>query len=333
MTPIATYVFMDLETTGIPKFENNKTRITELSMIAVKRRHVLDTRAGASPRVQHKLTLCLNPRRMVHPQCSEVTGLCNDLLEHETTFNMKVYTMITTFLDLLTKPVCLIAQNGHGFDFPILKKHFEVLNVSLPDDVLCADSYHAFYDILEGRKKCLNETVGESSCDTTDDSAANATKLPSTAVERILINETTPKVSTVHGQPEMPIEASCDATKLPSTVEEMKLKNETTPKRSTVQEQPGTPMKAGVTVMRGSKTRRRFPFSLGNKPKDSYKLGHVYERLLNRPAANTHHAEGDCVLMMECSVAIGKDFCEWVDQNSQSFSEVRAMTPGVPVGD
>ncbi|XP_050356213.1 three prime repair exonuclease 2-like [Nymphalis io] len=160
MSPIATYVFLDIETTGLPKEENNKTKITELSLVAVKRQHILETRAGATPRVQHKLTLCFNPGRMVAPSCSEVTGLCNDLLEHESTFNRDTFTMINTFLKTLTKPVCLIAQNGHNFDFPILKNHLVKLGVSLSDDLLCADCYHSFYDILE--KKYVNTTVTKS---------------------------------------------------------------------------------------------------------------------------------------------------------------------------
>ncbi|XP_046973758.1 three prime repair exonuclease 2-like [Vanessa cardui] len=166
MPPIATYVFLDLETTGLPAEENNKTKITELSLVAVKREHVLDTRVGATPRIQHKLTLCFNPGRMVAPTCTEVTGLCNDLLECESYFNIDTFRLINTFLKTLTKPVCLIAQNGHRFDFPILKNHFVKLGVSLSDDILCADCLHSFYDILE-KKKYENTAAAKSNeCDT-----------------------------------------------------------------------------------------------------------------------------------------------------------------------
>lgn len=152
MMPIQTYVFLDLETTGLPREENNRTKIAELSMIAVKREHLLDTAKGKSPRVQNKLTLCFNPCKLMQEEGSKITGLDNFLLEHEMKFDKYSFSLIDTFLCLLTQPICLIAHNGNNFDYPILKNNMEKVNVSFSCDIKCADSYFALYTILENQK-------------------------------------------------------------------------------------------------------------------------------------------------------------------------------------
>lgn len=146
MAAIETYVFVDLETTGLPEYENNMTRITEMCLLAVKRRHVVDA-SQETPRVQHKLKLCFNPGWQISERASELSGLTNNLLENEPAFKMATFTLINTFLERLTKPICLIAHNGHNFDFPILKNHLLRLGVSLSEDLRYADSMYGFYDI------------------------------------------------------------------------------------------------------------------------------------------------------------------------------------------
>lgn len=299
MSQIATYVFLDLETTGIPQHELNKTRITELSMVAVNTAHLLRTRPGMTPRVQHKLSLCFNPRRMIDPGCTEVSGLCNDLLEHEACFDKDTFILISKFIERLLPPVCLIAQNGDNFDYPILKNHLVRLGVSLADNLLCADSFHAFYDILEA--KTCTESEGKTQQSLCTEASNN----------------------TVTESPEM-------------VLNEMRLKNETTPKKLMIQcTAPDTPKKVPeIQTKEACKALRKFPWSRGNRPKLSYKLSNVYERLLNRPAKNAHRAECDCMLLLESVGVVAKSFVEWVndENNHKKFSEVKAMTLGVPLG-
>lgn len=304
MPAIATYVFVDLETTGLPQQEINKTKITEVSFVAVKREHVLVTRKGCAPRVQQKLTLCLNPRRMVQPDCTKVTGLCNDLLEHEPFFNEEVFNVINSFLNLLTKPVCLIAQNGHNFDFPILKNHFEKLGASLADDIACADCYHAFYDIMEEMKRNNKEA-------STSTSVTDLTKEVNTAT---IENKTEIDETDLFSEKTLSAQAV----------------NEMTPKRPVTQ----CALKAlkKKSPLAYSKARRRFAWSSGEKPTEKYKLKDIYNRLLNREAVDAHHAENDCILALECSVALGESFVRWIDENHCLFSDVKPMTVGVPLG-
>ncbi|XP_039749296.1 uncharacterized protein LOC120626072 [Pararge aegeria] len=302
MSAISTFVFIDLETTGLPQEENNKTKITEISMVAVKRQHILDTRKGCAPRVQHKLTMCFNPGRMVHPDGTKVTGLCNNLLEHEPFFNLEVFTLINTFLNLLTKPICLIAQNGHNFDFPIFKNHLVKLGISLADDLTCADCLHAFYDIMEEMKEV--NIKPKTDVDLIDEeNTVNSIKLPE-------IDE---------------IDFYSDNTLIAKAV------NENTPKRTVIGCGNKTPQKPHSSLAI-SKARRRFPWSKGKKPAEKYKLKDIYYRLLNREAVDAHHAENDCLMALQCAVALGEPFVRWVDDNHCLFSEVKPMTPGTPLG-
>ncbi|XP_030027396.2 three prime repair exonuclease 2-like [Manduca sexta] len=161
MARIATFVFFDLETSGLPSEEHNRSRITELSMVAVRRDHILDqaelvkskNSEPLCPRVINKLTLCLNPRKMITDGSTRVTGMNNELLEHQAPFDLQVFSELDLFLNRLEKPVCLVAHNGMNFDFPIFKNHLDKLNVHLHDDLLCADSLNGMYDIEEGNEE------------------------------------------------------------------------------------------------------------------------------------------------------------------------------------
>ncbi|XP_041985263.1 uncharacterized protein LOC121737665 [Aricia agestis] len=286
---INTFVFMDIETTGLPSEECNKTRITEISMIAAQRDHLLDTRPGATPRVQHKITFCLNPGRLIYPSCSEVTGLCNDLLEHAPNFNQDIFRMLDTFLNVLEKPVCLVAQNGNQFDYPILKNHLVKIGVSFSEDLLCADSFFAFYHIFENKKK---------------------------------ENSITDKVV---------IEKEKESDLSP---DEIKLSNESTPKRLPANEDVHTPVKERKDSLKTKKcsARRRFPWSCGSRPIESYKLKNIHERLLNRPSVEAHRAENDCIMLMECVVACGEQMLKYMDSNHQKFFDIKPMEIGVRIG-
>ncbi|XP_013182110.1 PREDICTED: uncharacterized protein LOC106128331 [Papilio xuthus] len=334
MVPVATYVFVDLETTGLPVEETNRTKITELSMVAVKREHLLRTLAGASPRVQNKLTLCFNPCRMIHPGSTATTGLCNDLLEHETKFDKNAFNTVNSFLNILTKPVCLIAQNGHNFDFPIIKNHLEKLSVQFTDDLLCADCLHAFYDILEKVKSSNTQVLEQKTSDLIKENSniinpqLNEKNFDvDNQLSMQTINETTPKQQIIKSE----IEKCLDDTNMFNINNQISMQkiNETTPKQQQIKTDQTT---RKLDRKKLSKVRRRFPWS-GAKPKDSYKLKNIYERVLNRVGIEAHRAENDCTMALEISAALNNDFVKWVDENHCLFSDVKPMTIGVPLGE
>ncbi|KYB28263.1 Three prime repair exonuclease 2-like Protein [Tribolium castaneum] len=134
----------DLETTGLPHLEHNKTRITELCAVSVRADHI---ELGCFPRVQNKLSLCFNPMKMISPEATSLTGLSNDLLEYQASFSSDAVDVIRKWLEMNQKPICLVAHNGNRFDYPILRAEVEKTRNKLPEDILCLDSLNAFRSI------------------------------------------------------------------------------------------------------------------------------------------------------------------------------------------
>ncbi|ABF50274.1 v-trex [Antheraea pernyi nucleopolyhedrovirus] len=143
MAAIKTYAFLDLETTGLPKLQNNQTQITELSLQCVTREELL-----GSARVCNKLTLCFEPTVPVSDQASVLTQLNAENLRGQPRFDGRAAALIESFLALLSPPVCLVAYNGFAFDFPILHKHLK--DNGFAGAVQCADAYHGLFAILDG---------------------------------------------------------------------------------------------------------------------------------------------------------------------------------------
>ena len=72
--------------------------------------------------------------------------------------------LINIFHSLLLSPVCLVAHNGNGYDFPLLKAELEKANIQLRPDILCIDSYIGIKEIFKKRKEVIkleNEIVTE----------------------------------------------------------------------------------------------------------------------------------------------------------------------------
>ncbi|KAK3593692.1 hypothetical protein CHS0354_013588 [Potamilus streckersoni] len=137
----STFVFMDIETTGLITRGNNP-KITELCLVSVQREELLD--GNGAPRVLNKLVLCFNPRKSLSQTASEMTGLNNDNLNLQQVFSANTAQIIDSFLQHLPQPVCLLAHNGNRFDFPILMAELNEINQSLDTTLFCADTIAAF---------------------------------------------------------------------------------------------------------------------------------------------------------------------------------------------
>lgn len=75
------------------------------------------------------------------------------MLERESQLDTDAAQLIVSFLKHLPSPVCLVAHNGWGFDFPILRQAFEKLNIELPQSLTCVDSLRAFMEIDDTQQK------------------------------------------------------------------------------------------------------------------------------------------------------------------------------------
>ncbi|XP_063232884.1 uncharacterized protein LOC134536824 isoform X2 [Bacillus rossius redtenbacheri] len=150
LVQIKSFVMFDLETSGL----HPRTRITEIGLVAALREHIDDAyKSGIRlPRVVHKLNLCVYPSRLIESGASNVSGLDNMLLQEQKPFDCDTVSIMEGFLRRLPPPVCLVAHNGDRFDFPVLQAELKRINKVLPDNLLCADSYKCFKELLTPKK-------------------------------------------------------------------------------------------------------------------------------------------------------------------------------------
>ncbi|KAH8283500.1 hypothetical protein KR018_004189 [Drosophila ironensis] len=164
---ISTFAVLDLETTNLPAYNNNRVGITELCIYAFDAAILRGTPVKSDveavkimppppPRVVHKLNLLFQPSMMVHPEAESATGLSNYLLERESKFDAHSVGLVLSFLKHLPKPICLVAHNGWGFDFPILRQALEKHaseedQYGVLDGITCVDSLRAFLEIDDKR--------------------------------------------------------------------------------------------------------------------------------------------------------------------------------------
>ena len=166
MLRFQTFVFFDLEATGLPSV-THPPRITELCFKALDIKHfsalkplLLECKDSKNfedilPRVANTLNLCFNPGVMVPEIVTNITGLSNDLLENQSRFKPESVNLMKTFLENLPQPIFLVAHNGLKYDYPLMKA--ELVNIglqNLTDNVYIVDS-------LTALKHIFNEKVQE----------------------------------------------------------------------------------------------------------------------------------------------------------------------------
>ncbi|VDP89062.1 unnamed protein product [Echinostoma caproni] len=84
---------------------------------------------------------------------------------HQKVFDSNAADLIQSFLKQLDPPVCLVAQNGYKFDYPLLRT--ELASVcgaacklldSTGSPILCSDSLHLFKALLKPFQTSLNDS-------------------------------------------------------------------------------------------------------------------------------------------------------------------------------
>ncbi|VEN45237.1 unnamed protein product [Callosobruchus maculatus] len=293
---IKTFIFFDTETTGLPCYENNKTRIIELSLVAVQSNHL---KLGVHPRVQNKLSLCFNPWKLISAEAEKMTGLSNFKLEEQQKFSEATVKMINTFIEHNIPPVCLVAHNGNRFDFPILRKEINNANVPLVEDVYCIDSLTMFRDISKETSESFGSEKNVSCCNSASEIPLDLTD----GYDSLLVS----------------ISEEMENSIAPKVVQAQKL-NETTPEKQIIRD--GSPVKKLKVVT----ARKQLNFG------ESFKLSDVYTRLTNKQPENQHHAEADVQMLIECAAILGDKFVDWANRNARKFSDVPAMSSGKRIG-
>uniref|UniRef100_A0A182JHX3 Uncharacterized protein n=1 Tax=Anopheles atroparvus TaxID=41427 RepID=A0A182JHX3_ANOAO len=326
MTEIKSFVFFDLETTGLPEYEHFKTKITELSMVACSKEHLLECVAEL-PRVLHKLSLCFNPARLISIGSSHVTGLYNDLLENEGKFDGSAAEMVKLFLDRLQKPVCLVAHNGSKFDFILLKQHMLRIGVMLPSFLYVVDSLPAFREIeADVEKSFFEHNEGLDS------------EIPELEFQTVCIMEQLEQANhTMNGR------QRCNETTPQSAHVERNYKQTLREYLNVAPEGPSGDAaeqdggRTPCTTNGAPKARKRLfgeafsdsaPSSETKGPpsptKKRYNLSAIYKRTVGKELVTAHRAEEDVLALMNCAAVHAVRFVRYTEANCVPFEEVKS---------
>uniref|UniRef100_A0A1B6FXI8 Exonuclease domain-containing protein n=1 Tax=Cuerna arida TaxID=1464854 RepID=A0A1B6FXI8_9HEMI len=323
-----TYVFFDLETTGLPQFENG-TRITEISLVAASRDQIADKHNGVTkennisndflPRVLNKINLTVYPCKMIQPRASEITGLTNENLEVQHPFDEDLFKLIVHFMERLEKPICLVAHNGNKFDFPILQSELSKINKELPDDLYCADTLLGFREVLArplnseenaiSGIKPLNDTNTKKaaslvpkcgwSCEEYDQELDQVTEL----AERFT-------------QEDNSLDSDKLDRKIQAEMQRMRAVNEKTPQRKS---------RKSDTCQQINLPNVRRKILNDQQPRRKFDLKSVYESTTNREFVNCHRAEADALALLECVTAVGRPILEWMDSKRIPFKSIKKI--------
>jgi hypothetical protein len=74
-----------------------------------------------------------------------------------------------------------------------------------------------------------------------------------------------------------------------------------------------------------ARKKLRFPSNESQNVTMRYRLQDVYRLLLKREPVNIHSAENDALSLLECIVALGQSFIDWVDKNAVQFNSIKKV--------
>ncbi|KAI5742180.1 hypothetical protein M8J77_004097 [Diaphorina citri] len=295
---IRSFVFLDLETTGLLQREGKNCHIVELCLVAVLREHFLD-QCEPFPRVLNKMSLCFNPCRFMDATAMSIHGLSNTLLQDMPPLSPDDYVLISTFLNKLPSPVCLVAHNGTHFDFPLLRSELQRIGKQLPETLLCVDTLPGFRSqlkiFLEARE-FLSELQNLEQYDALLNDGND--ELLFLAAERL---------ETLHNT-----DLDVTSIRTASHTEDELNGRPTTPRQSKQSGSLYWRQQANNTTPSKRRVTKYY----------SYKLEEIYKILFNETPVS-HRAENDVINLMKCVHMIGVPFIDWMDKNCFEFHKVR----------
>ncbi|XP_012268175.2 three-prime repair exonuclease 1 isoform X2 [Athalia rosae] len=304
---IRTFIFFDLETTGLIQ-GSNMPRITEMSLVATSRNSLL-SEDGKLPRVMHKLLIPLEPSQEIPPIVSRITGLNNDLLKHEMQFDQQIYELMNSFIGRLCPPVCFVAHNGNGFDYPILMSELSRVGKTFSRDILCIDSIGAFRNYFDPSRDGENVPLktGEVNTHFFDDGLDDA--LAAIVDDFRDVSSSSNEQDTADAKYEEEGALLCAG--------ELQRRNESTPTRNIRDPMNVVPHKIS-RAMSGIGVKKRLPFSY-DRPMN-FKLPTLYKYLTGDPPQVSHSAEADSLSLLTCAMKVSGTFVKWADLNASPIS-------------
>ncbi|KAL5293207.1 TREX2.2 family protein [Megaselia abdita] len=285
------FAVFDLETNTLPGC-GRRVNITELTIYAVSKKDFIESEEKTIPRIVNKLNLVVRPLGAIDPKAEEITGLSNYALEKESTFTGKTCDMINLFLDHLQKPVCLVAHNGDYFDFKILKDHFRKQEKQILDGLMTVDSIKAFKFIdakkEEEAEKASKEDILEPLPELTEELLEKDKK-------EDLLNE----------------DLDLFEQLLQSDNMNFQKINETTPKSSKIKMSQKKVPKSKRSLFETTPSTK--------KPRTSYKLVDVFQRMTGEEPINAHQSAGDVEMLLKSMLHYGKPFLDYCEKNAVDF--------------
>lgn len=314
---IKTFIFFDLETTGLIGIIMPK--ITELSLIAVSKNAISKTKDNL-PRVLHKLVMPIHPNLNISLQINKITGLSDTNLQGVSYFNDETYNVIMNFINLQPQPVCFVAYNGNKFDYPIFLSELKNINKSFSEDILSIDMLDLIKDYFSpnnlNRERFLQNTASVSNTEG-DSSLLNdgCDEILCEAMDSIM-SSITDNHNKIKQENEESKSFSNSGINTPTTsyCKKMQEINEKTPENQIIKLQDAD---KNLHNKKRYTARRKLDFT-HDKP-NNYKLSTVFEYMCRTCAENTHTAEGDCICMIRCAIKIGEYFVEWAENRKTPF--------------
>ncbi|KAJ8735142.1 hypothetical protein PYW08_014392 [Mythimna loreyi] len=323
MVPIKVFVFMDF---GCVRKQSEN--LTEVALLAV-------------PRDQY-----LEPYETIEPP----NKLYCDLREEG--FSIDIFKKFKDFLEKQEKPICLVSHSGMDLDFQILKRELNKLKVSLPDDLYCADSLYAFFDILREPHK-THEDGDNILLNFKSDSSIN--NLPEPNNEAMANQEEFDAPSdavasySMDNDKETTEIQDCDPEE-DSSKDNLQQNNEKTPekqiinatdkaiknqqrKRKSSDHDPGlihakrslfneNEHERNEHIYKGRSVRRIFYQGYDKPDPGAFTLGNLYKNYVKFPEIKAHPVENDVLMKFRISYKLGKRFLAWTDQVQLKFASV-----------
>ena len=347
---VETLVYFDLEATGLKS--HGKPRITELSCVAVSRGELAQLGAKIArgpahkegdlelellPRVLNKLSLCVYPMTTILPLVTQLTGLDNYNLTGQATFDPELVSCLSSFLNRLPSPVCLVAHNGAKYDFPLLQAELTKLELSLDSDLLCCDSLLGTRAVLAERSSKEESRLEEEEVKAVeglvDDSAfKEELKLAESSEECHGCTTPPPAPSSVTlTPPPSDRKRGGDVACLSDPKVSRAQDGERTPERCITEVCPPAPAPSQPPEIQASipqyfKARKKLDFR-GRRPilPPSYALSNLHLHLLGHKPKTAHGAEADCLALLRTTAALGEEWLEWVDGRAEPLYRVDKM--------
>lgn len=255
-----------------------------------------------SPRVLSSLTLAFNPCTFITDVVADLTGLNNDLLEHQPKFSTDTASLIQAFLSHLPQPLCLVAHNGLRYDFPLLKAEM-VFSKALGNfkETLCIiDSLAAMRKIFDDHTThVLTELLSyEDFEEDMDTSQALDVRKPCLGDEDELNLYKTPVMS-----PES------ETSKKPPRVAHSE-------NRRMASQLLGPERRKS-----GAKAKKRLNF---DKP-SSFSLPKLHEHIFGAKPKSSHGAEEDVMTLIRVCASRSEAFVRFTETNFTTFQDVNRM--------